>query len=232
MNRDSIIAARVAAEQPSPRPRKRLDGKTLAGLVVACALFLGFAWFVLGEDGHATRAGVRVDALKQNAGDRYGMLTARGPEVEAPEREAAPEQVSMMTKPGIAPMQPNSEGLKKALASVEKLNERIADLQGELTDAKIELNQKTSELETIRLALDRLQDRYDAREKRFQTELSKAVAEAEARALEGMSQLQSQGLTEDERRRLDELKRLRERQNQSDGIVFDQTPYGRNGRSR
>ena len=76
--------------------------------------------------------------------------------------------------------------------------------------------------------MNALEVRYDEREKKFQTELAQAVADAEARALASMSHLQTTGLTDDERRRLEELKRMRERQNQSDGIVFDENPFRRN----
>lgn len=226
MNREQTIAARIAAEQPPHRERKRFEPKKLIVVAVAGAVFVGFALFVLGEDSTTTRAGVRVDALQQGGGERYGLLTARGPEVDEPEPEALPEEIAVAT-PASVP-QVDSEGLKQALKTIEQQNGRISDLQDELTDAKVSLSEKESEIASLNLTNERLQVRYDEREKKFQTELAQAVADAEARALASMSHLQTQGLTEDERRRLEELKRMRERQNQSDGIVFDENPYGRN----
>jgi regulator of replication initiation timing len=114
------------------------------------------------------------------------------------------------------------------LKTIEQQNGRISDLQDELTDAKVSLSEKDGEIATLNLTNERLQVRYDEREKKFQTELAQAIADAEARALASVSHLQAQGLTDDERRRLEELKKMRQRQNQSDGIVFDENPYGRN----
>ncbi len=226
MNRDQTIAARAAAEQPSQRVRKKLDPKKLFVVAVGGAFFVGFAWFVLGDENKSSNTGVRVDALQQGGGERYGLLTARGPEVDEPEPEALPETIAVAT-PAAVP-QVDSEGLKQALKTIEQQNGRISDLQDELTDAKVSLSEKDSEIASLNLTNERLQVRYDEREKKFQTELAQAVADAEARALASMSHLQTTGLTDDERRRLEELKRMRERQNQSDGIVFDENPYGRN----
>lgn len=228
MNRESTIAARAAAEQPPLRARKKFEPKKLVGVAVAGAVFLGFVWFVLGDDGNSGRAGVRVDALQQGGGERYGLLTARGPNSDEDESEAAPGGITVTTAETVVPVQPVSEGLKQALASVENLSERIASMQDELTETRVALSKKDSEIASLNLTNERLEVRYDEREKKFQTELAQAVADAEARALASMSHLQTQGLTEDERRRLEELKRMRERQNQSDGIVFDENPYGRN----
>ncbi len=227
MNRDQTIAARVAAEQPPLRSRKRLEPKKLIGVALAGAVFVGFAWFVLGDDAKNSRAGVRVDALQQSGGERYGLLTARGPDVDEPEPEALPETIAVAT-PETAPVQVDAEGLKQALKTVEQQNGRISELQDELTDAKVSLSEKDGEIATLNLTNERLQVRYDEREKKFQTELAQAIADAEARALASVSHLQAQGLTDDERRRLEELKKMRQRQNQSDGIVFDENPYGRN----
>ncbi|SMO83510.1 hypothetical protein [Ruegeria faecimaris] len=227
MNRENTIAARAAAEQPPQRARKKLEPKKLMGVALAGAVIVGFAWFVLGDDSKGSRTGVTVDALRQSGGERYGLITARGPEVDEPEPEALPETIAVAT-PDAAPVQIDSEGLKQALKTIEQQNGRISDLQGELTDAKVSLSEKGSEIASLNLTNERLEVRYDEREKKFQTELAQAVADAEARALASMSHLQTQGLTEDERRRLEELKRMRERQNQSDGIVFDENPYGRN----
>lgn len=226
MNRDQTIAARAAAEQPSQRVRKKFDPKKLFVVAVGGAFFVGFAWFVLGDENKSSNTGVRVDALQQSGGERYGLLTARGPEVDEPEPEALPETIAVAT-PAAVP-QVNSEGLKQALKTIEQQNGRISDLQDELTDAKVSLSEKDGEIATLTLTNERLQVRYDEREKKFQTELAQAVADAEARALASMSHIQTTGLTDDERRRLEELKRMRERQNQSDGIVFDENPYGRN----
>ena len=226
MNRDQTIAARAAAEQPSQRARKKFDPKKLFVVAVGGAFFVGFAWFVLGDENKSSNAGVRVDALQQSGGERYGLLTARGPEVDEPEPEALPETIAVAT-PAAVP-QVDSEGLKQALKTIEQQNGRISELQDELTDAKVSLSEKDGEIATLNLTNERLQVRYDEREKKFQTELAQAVADAEARALASMSHLQTTGLTDDERRRLEELKRMRERQNQSDGIVFDENPYGRN----
>ncbi|MES0828158.1 hypothetical protein [Ruegeria sp. SCP11] len=226
MNRDQTIAARAAAEQPSQRVRKKFDPKKLMTVAVAGAVFLGFVWFVMGDESKSGNTGVRVDALQQGGGERYGLLTARGPEVDEPEPEALPETIAVAT-PAAVP-QVDSEGLKQALKTIEQQNGRISELQDELTDAKVSLSEKDGEIATLNLTNERLQVRYDEREKKFQTELAQAVADAEARALASMSHLQTTGLTDDERRRLEELKRMRERQNQSDGIVFDENPYGRN----
>ncbi|WP_170425215.1 hypothetical protein [Ruegeria arenilitoris] len=226
MDRDQILAARAAAEQPPQRARKKIEPKKLIFVAIAGAAFVGFALFVLGEDSKTSRAGVRVDALQPSGGERYGLLTARGPEVDEPETEALPETIAVAT-PATVP-QVDSEGLKQALKTIEQQNGRISDLQDELMDAKVSLSEKDGEIATLTLTNERLQVRYDEREKKFQTELAQAVADAEARALASMSHLQTQGLTEDERRRLEELKRMRERQNKSDGIVFDENPYGRN----
>ncbi|NOD69953.1 MULTISPECIES: hypothetical protein [Ruegeria] len=226
MNRDQTIAARAAAEQPSQRVRKKFDPKKLITVAIAGAVFLGFVWFVMGDENKSTNTGVRVDALQQGGGERYGLLTARGPEVDEPEQEALPEEIAVATP--VAVPQVDSEGLKQALKTIEQQNGRISDLQDELTDAKVSLSEKDGEIATLNLTNERLQVRYDEREKKFQTELAQAVADAEARALASMSHLQTTGLTDDERRRLEELKRMRERQNQSDGIVFDENPYGRN----
>ncbi|MFY2823389.1 hypothetical protein [Ruegeria sp. MALMAid1280] len=226
MNRDQTIAVRAAAEQPSQRVRKKFDPKKLMTVAIAGAVFLGFVWFVMGDEGKSTNTGVRVDALQQGGGERYGLLTARGPEVDEPEPEALPEEIAVAT-PASVP-QVDSEGLKQALKTIEQQNGRISDLQDELTDAKVSLSEKDGEIATLTLTNERLQVRYDEREKKFQTELAQAVADAEARALASMSHLQTTGLTDDERRRLEELKRMRQRQNQSDGIVFDENPYGRN----
>ncbi|WP_299949685.1 hypothetical protein [uncultured Ruegeria sp.] len=226
MNREQTIAARVAAEQTPQRMRKRFETKKLIAVAVASAVFVGFALFVLGDDSKANHAGVRVDALRPSGGEHYGLLTARGPDVD--EKEAAPGGIKVTTVDTVVPVQPVSEGLKQALASVENLSKRLASMQDELTEAKVSLSEKDSEIASLNLTNERLEVRYDEREKKFQTELAQAVADAEARALASMSHLQTQGLTEDERRRLEELKRMRERQNQSDGIVFDENPYGRN----
>lgn len=226
MDRNQTIAARAAAEQPSQRVRKKFDPKKLITVAIAGAVFLGFVWFVMGDENKSTNTGVRVDALQQGGGERYGLLTARGPEVDEPEPEALPEEIAVAT-PAAVP-QVDSEGLKQALKTIEQQNGRISDLQDELTDAKVSLSEKDGEIATLNLTNERLQVRYDEREKKFQTELAQAVADAEARALASVSHLQAQGLTDDERRRLEELKRMRERQNQSDGIVFDENPYGRN----
>lgn len=226
MDRNQTIAARAAAEQPSQRVRKKFDPKKLITVAIAGAVFLGFVWFVMGHENKSTNTGVRVDALQQGGGERYGLLTARGPEADEPEPEALPEEIEVAT-PATVP-QVDSEGLKQALKTIEQQNGRISDLQDELTDAKVSLSEKDGEIATLNLTNERLQVRYDEREKKFQTELAQAVADAEARALASMSHLQTTGLTDDERRRLEELKRMRERQNQSDGIVFDENPYGRN----
>ena len=226
MNRDQTIAARAAAEQPSQRVRKKFDPKKLITVAIAGAVFLGFVWFVMGHENKSTNTGVRVDALQQGGGERYGLLTARGPEADEPEPEALPEEIEVAT-PATVP-QVDSEGLKQALKTIEQQNGRISDLQDELTDAKVSLSEKDGEIATLNLTNERLQVRYDEREKKFQTELAQAIADAEARALASVSHLQAQGLTDDERRRLEELKKMRQRQNQSDGIVFDENPYGRN----
>ncbi len=226
MNRDQTIAARIAAEQPPQRIRKRFEPKKLIAVAVAGAVFVGFALFVLDKDNKTSRAGVRVDALQPSGGERYGLLTARGPEVDEPEPEALPETIAVAT-PATAP-QVDSEGLKQALKTIEQQNGRISDLQDELTDAKVSLSERDSEIASLNLTNERLQVRYDEREKKFQTELAQAVADAEARALASVSHLQAQGLTDDERRRLEELKKMRQRQNQSDGIVFDENPLRRN----
>ncbi len=226
MNRDQTIAARIAAEQPPQRVRKRFEPKKLITVTVAGAVFVGFALFVLGEDSKNSRVGVRVDALQQGGGERYGLLTARGPDVDEPEPEALPEEIAVAT-PATVP-QVESEGLKQALKTIEQQNARISELQDELTDAKVSLSEKDGEIATLNLTNERLQVRYDEREKKFQTELAQAVADAEARALASMSHLQTTGLTDDERRRLEELKKMRQRQNQSDGIVFDENPLRRN----
>ncbi|WP_170766324.1 hypothetical protein [Ruegeria lacuscaerulensis] len=228
MNRGQTIAARIAAEQPPQRVKKRFEPKKLITVAVSGAVFVGFALFVLGEDSKASRVGVRVDALQPSGGERYGLLTARGPEVDDEELEAAPAGTSVASVDTTVPAQPVSDGLKQALASVENLNNRIASMQDELTEARVSLSEKDGEIATLTLTNERLQIRYDEREKKFQTELAQAIADAEARALASMSHLQATGLTDDERRRLEELKRMRERQNQSDGIVFDENPYGRN----
>ncbi len=227
MNRDQTIAARAAAEQPSQRVRKKFDPKKLITVAIAGAVFLGFVWFVMGDENKSTNTGVRVDALQQGGGERYGLLTARGPEVDEPEPEALPEEIAVAT-PDSTPQPVEFIGFDKALKTIEQQNGRISDLQDELTDAKVSLSEKDGEIATLTLTNERLQVRYDEREKKFQTELAQAVADAEARALASMSHLQTTGLTDDERRRLEELKRMRERQNQSDGIVFDENPYGRN----
>ena len=227
MNREQTIAARAAAEQPPLRSRKRLEPKKLMGVAIAGAVFVGFAWFVLGDDAKNSRAGVRVDALQQSGGERYGLLTARGPDVDEPEPDALPEEIAVAT-PDSAPQPVEFIGFDKALKTIEQQNGRISDLQDELTDAKVSLSEKDGEIATLTLTNERLQVRYDEREKKFQTELAQAIADAEARALASVSHLQTTGLTDDERRRLEELKRMRERQNQSDGIVFDENPYGRN----
>ena len=91
MNRESTIAARAAAEQPPLRARKKFEPKKLVGVAVAGAVFLGFVWFVMGDDAKNSRAGIRVDALQQSGGERYGLLTARGPDVDEPEPDALPE---------------------------------------------------------------------------------------------------------------------------------------------
>lgn len=226
MNREQTIAARIAAEQPPKRVRKRFEPKKLMTVAVAGAVFVGFALFVLGEDSKNSRVGVRVDALQQGGGERYGLLTARGPEVDEPEPEALPETIAVAT-PAAVP-QVDSEGLKQALKTIEQQNGRISELQDELTDAKVSLSEKDGEIATLNLTNERLQVRYDEREKKFQTELAQAIADAEARALASVSHLQAQGLTDDERRRLEELKKMRQRQNQSDGIVFDENPLRRN----
>lgn len=227
MNRDQTIAARAAAEQPSQRVRKKFDPKKLFVVAVGGAFFVGFAWFVLGDENKGSNTGVRVDALQQSGGERYGLLTARGPEVDEPEPEALPETIAVAT-PATASVQVDSEGLKQALKTIAQQNGRISELQDELTDAKVSLSEKDGEIATLNMTNERLQVRYDEREKKFQTELAQAIADAEARALAGVSHLQAQGLTDDERRRLEELKKMRQRQNQSDGIVFDENPYGRN----
>jgi regulator of replication initiation timing len=226
MDRNQTIAARAAAEQPSQRVRKKFDPKKLITVAIAGAVFLGFVWFVMGHENKSTNTGVRVDALQQGGGERYGLLTARGPEADEPEPEALPEELEVAT-PATVP-QVDSEGLKQALKTIEQQNGRISDLQDELTDAKVSLSEKDGEIATLNLTNERLQVRYDEREKKFQTELAQAIADAEARALASVSHLQAQGLTDDERRRLEELKKMRQRQNQSDGIVFDENPYGRN----
>ena len=226
MNRDQTIAARAAAEQPSQRFRKKFDPKKLFVVAVGGAFFVGFAWFVLGDENKSSNTGVRVDALQQRGGERYGLLTARGPEVYEPEPEALPETIAV-AKPATVP-QVDSEGLKQALKTIEQQNGRISELRDELTDAKVSLSEKDGEIATLNLTNERLHVRYDEREKKFQTELAQAIADAEARALASVSRLQAQGLTDDERRRLEELKKMRQRQNQSDGIVFDENPYGRN----
>ncbi|NOD78798.1 MULTISPECIES: hypothetical protein [unclassified Ruegeria] len=226
MDRNQTIAARAAAEQPSQRVRKKFDPKKLITVAIAGAVFLGFVWFVMGHENKSTNTGVRVDALQQGGGERYGLLTARGPEADEPEPEALPEEIEVAT-PATVP-QVDSEGLKQALKTIEQQNGRISDLQDELTDAKVSLSEKDGEIATLNLTNERLQVRYDEREKKFQTELAQAIADAEARALASVSHLQAQGLTDDERRRLEELKKMRQRQNQSDGIVFDENPYGRN----
>jgi hypothetical protein len=227
MDRKATIATRAAAEHPPERVRKKFDPKKLGVAALASAAFVGFAWFVLGGDAGEQRSGVRVDALGQSGGTGYGLMTARGPEVDKPKEDALPETMAVAT-PVMAPVQVDSDGLKQALSTIEQQNGQISDLQGELTDAKVALSVKDSELASVQLNLDRLQGSFDEREKKFQTQLAQAAADAEARALASMSHLQTQGLTEDERRRLEELKRMRERQNQSDGIVFDQDPYRRN----
>jgi len=153
-------------------------------------------------------------------------LTARGPEADEPEPEALPEEIEVAT-PATVP-QVDSEGLKQALKTIEQQNGRISDLQDELTDAKVSLSEKDGEIATLNLTNERLQVRYDEREKKFQTELAQAIADAEARALASVSHLQAQGLTDDERRRLEELKKMRQRQNQSEGMLCDENPYGRN----
>ncbi|WP_170481452.1 hypothetical protein [Ruegeria arenilitoris] len=224
MNREQTIAARAAAEQPSQRVRKKFDPKKLITVAIAGAMFLGFVWFVMGGESKSTNTGVRVDALQQGGGERYGLLTARGPEVDEP--EALPETIAVAT-PATVP-QVDSEGLKQALITIEQQNGRISKLQDALTDAKVSLSEKDGEIATLTLTNERLQVRYDEREKKFQTELAQAVADAEARALASMSHLQTTGLTDDERRRLEELKKMRQRQNQSDGIVFDENPLRRN----
>lgn len=226
MDRDQILAARAAAEQPPQRARRKIEPKKLIFVAIAGAAFVGFAWFVLGDENKSSNTGVRVDALQQSGGERYGLLTARGPQVDEPGPEALPETIAVAT-PAAVP-QVDSEGLKQALKTIEQQNGRISDLQDELTDAKVSLSEKESEIASLDLTNERLQVRYDEREKKFQTELAQAVADAEARALASMSHLQTTGLTDDERRRLEELKRMRERQNQSDGIVFDENPLRRN----
>ncbi len=226
MNRDQTIAARAAAEQPSQRVRKKFDPKKLFVVAVGGAFFVGFAWFVLGDENKSSNTGVRVDALQQSGGERYGLLTARGPQVDEPEPEALPETIAVAT-PAAVP-QVDSEGLKQALKTIEQQNGRISVLQDELTDAKVSLSEKDGEIATLTLTNERLQVRYDEREKKFQTELAQAIADAEAQALASVSHLQAQGLTDDERRRLEELKKMRQRQNQSDGIVFDENPLRRN----
>ena len=226
MDRNQTIAARAAAEQPSQRVRKKFDPKKLFVVAIGGAFFVGFAWFVLGDENKSSNTGVRVDALQQSGGERYGLLPARGPEVDEPKPQALPETIAVAT-PETAP-QVDSEGLKQALKTIEQQNGRISDLQDELTDAKVSLSEKDGEIATLNLTNERLQVRYDEREKKFQTELAQAIADAEARALASVSHLQAQGLTDDERRRLEELKKMRQRQNQSDGIVFDENPYGRN----
>ncbi|NOD49626.1 hypothetical protein GS624_20100 [Ruegeria sp. HKCCD5849] len=188
---------------------------------------MSFAWFVLGDESKGGNTGVRVDALQQGGGERYGLLTARGPEVDEPEPEALPEEIAVAT-PASTPQPVEFIGFDKALKTIEQQNGRISDLQDELTDAKVSLSEKDGEIATLNLTNERLQVRYDEREKKFQTELAQAIADAEARALASVSHLQAQGLTDDERRRLEELKKMRQRQNQSDGIVFDENPYGRN----
>ncbi|WP_170746573.1 hypothetical protein [Ruegeria sp. HKCCA6837] len=227
MNRDQTIAARIAAEQPPQRMRKRFEPKKLIAVAVAGAVFVSFAWFVLGDESKGGNTGVRVDALQQGGGERYGLLTARGPEVDEPEPEALPEEIAVAT-PASTPQPVEFIGFDKALKTIEQQNGRISDLQDELTDAKVSLSEKDGEIATLNLTNERLQVRYDEREKKFQTELAQAIADAEARALASVSHLQAQGLTDDERRRLEELKKMRQRQNQSDGIVFDENPYGRN----
>ncbi|WP_170574767.1 hypothetical protein [Ruegeria atlantica] len=226
MNREQTIASRAAAEQPSQRVRKKFDPKKLFVVAVGGAFFVGFAWFVLGDENISSNTGVRVDALQQGGGERYGLLTARGPEADDPEPEALPEEIAVAT-PATVP-QVDSEGLKQALKTIEQQNGRISDLQDELTNAKVSLSEKDGEIAMLNLTNERLQVRYDEREKTFQTELAQAIADTEARALASVSHLQAQGLTDDERRRLEELKKMRQRQNQSDGIVFDENPYGRN----
>ena len=169
MNRDQTIAARAAAEQPSQRVRKKFDPKKLITVAIAGAVFLGFVWFVMGHENKSTNTGVRVDALQQGGGERYGLLTARGPEADEPEPEALPEEIEVAT-PATVP-QVDSEGLKQALKTIEQQNGRISDLQDELTDAKVSLSEKDGEIATLNLTNERLQVRYDEREKKFQTEL-------------------------------------------------------------
>ncbi|WP_170565864.1 hypothetical protein [Ruegeria atlantica] len=230
MKQEEVIAARAAAEQPTPRVRKRIDQKKLGVAAAASVLFFGFLWIVVsGDSDNASRSGVRVDALQQDSGDRYGLLMARGPETDEPNSDPEAERISVAPAPAPVktPVQVETGSLDKALASIEKLNGRIDELQSELTKAKIALTQKESELTTTKRSLDQLQDQYDQREKRFAAELSKAVADAEARALAGSGRSHAQGLSESERLRLEELRKQRKAQNQSNGIVFDENPFGR-----
>ncbi len=231
MNQENVIAARLAAEQPAPRTRKRIDQKKLGIAAAASVFFFGFLWIIAGGDGDdSSRSGVRVDALKRDSGDRYGLLMARGPETDEPESEPEAERISGATAPApaAAPVQVETKSLDAALATIAELNGRINKLQDELTDAKVALGRKDSDLTTANQNLKRLQEQYDQREKRFAGELNKAIADAEARALANVGVMHAQGLSEQKKRRLEELQaKQREAQNQSNGIVFDESPYGR-----
>ncbi|WP_298937673.1 hypothetical protein [uncultured Ruegeria sp.] len=231
MNQENVNATRLAAEQPAPRARKRIDQKKLGIAAVASVFFFGFLWLIAGGDSDdSSRSGVRVDALKRDGGDRYGLLIARSPETDEPKSEPEAERISVATvpAPAAAPIQVETKSLDAALATIDKLNDRIDKLQDELTDAKVVLARKDSNLTTANQNLKRLQEQYDQREKRFAGELSKATADAEARALANVGVMHAQGLSEEKKQRLKELReKQREAQNQSNGIVFDESPYGR-----
>lgn len=222
MNAQQKVIERAKRETQG-RQKRKADPKKLAVAAVASMIFLAFIYGVLGQNSSRTHTGITVDALRHQSSNKYGLLTADGPAVET---AALPNRMAVAT-PSPSKKTPivNDTNLSEALASIRDLNNQVSSLHGEVSGLKAELATTQSELSVARTSFDQLERQYDQRELQFQGELAQAVADAEARILANTGQ--DTGLSAERRRHLEELRAQRKRQNESDGIVFDETPIRR-----
>ncbi|WP_300074067.1 hypothetical protein [uncultured Ruegeria sp.] len=208
---------------PKNRPSER---KKLAVVALSVLGFVTFLVFALGGEDDRESVGVRVDPLRPTSGERYGALTARLPgqdEIQVRPPEVTPSLAAAPTQAEAA----DPAALRHALNTIDGLNDRLAHLQEQLSDAKINLTEKDNEIEALSLQLERLQGSFDQREKKFRSELTRAVTAAEANALSKIGDLQPDALSEEELRKQEEVQKTREKQNRSDGIIYDDYPFGR-----
>lgn len=224
---DTDTLTERANREKQGRKRRTLDPKKLMGIAVASVCFIAFAYFVLNEGGSDGSDGVTVNGLSEDGGGGYRLLQANGPSTR---EEAIPDTVTAAAPPPAsapAPTAVSSGGpdLTALVRANEGYVQTIADLRTEIGNLKVELATKASELSIANSSLETLQRDYDRREDQFRSELAQAVADAQANALAGLNQ--PSGISEDERRRLEELRALRRRQNEAQVIIYDENPYGR-----